>query len=180
MGKSIRIPINKKIPIDKKSITIKTLTASPTSTVVKGQIQNIVELGMAHINKKRIYPENIEIALYANDKEILQQASGISTNQNGINFHLVFDRLPENTEGIQLKLLSLLTTFDVDQEITLSNIDNKPISINGQSLHIDHVDEDEKHTYINISTAETTTFPLVHLYIDNEKKKIIRNHSWRL
>ncbi|MPW26746.1 DUF4179 domain-containing protein [Alkalibaculum sp. M08DMB] len=173
VGKSIRVPINKNISIDKKSIRVKSLTASPTSTVIKGQIQNILELGLDYIKKERIYPEDIQLALYANGKEIELQGAGMTTNLNGINYDLVFDRLPENTKEVQLELRSFEGIYDVDQKIDLGDVDNKIVEIKGQDININSVKKDGDYTYILITTEETTTLPKLNLNINGENKELL-------
>ncbi|RBP63349.1 uncharacterized protein DUF4179 [Alkalibaculum bacchi] len=118
LGKSLRIRINKEVSIDNsRNIKIKSLTASPTTTVIKGQIQNIFQLGFDHITNNRFYPDNIEMALYANGKEVPLQGSGMSTNMKGIHYELIFDALPEDTQEIEITFVSFQGRYEISKEM---------------------------------------------------------------
>lgn len=120
IGKNLTIPINKDVAIDdNRDIKIQSLTASPTTTVIKGRIQNIFQLGFDHITSNRIYPENIEMVLYANGKEVPIQGSGMYTNLKGIHYELIFDALPEDTHEIEIKFVSFRGAYEVNKEIDL-------------------------------------------------------------
>lgn len=118
LGKSLRIPINKEVVIDSnRNIKIKSLTASPTKTVIRGEIQNIFQLGFDQITNNRLYPENIEMVLYANGKELPIQSSGMTTNMKGIHYELSFDALPEDIHKIEIKFVSFQGRYEINEEI---------------------------------------------------------------
>ncbi len=118
LGKSLRIRINKEVSIEaNRNIKIKSLTASLTTTVIKGQIQNIFQLGFDQITSNRLYPENIEMVLYVNGKEVPLQGSGISTNLNGIHYELIFDALPEDTQEIEIEFVSFQGRYEINEEM---------------------------------------------------------------
>lgn len=118
LGESLRIRINKEVSIDdSRNIKIKSLTASPTTTVIKGQIQNIFQLGFDHITNNRLYPDNIVMALYANGKEIPLGGSSMSTNMKGIHYELIFDALPEDIQEIEIKFVSFQGRYEIMEEI---------------------------------------------------------------
>lgn len=170
MGHSLKIAIDKKIDIDGRSMQIKSLVASPTSTIIKGQIQNIAELGMDHIKGERFMPENIELALLADGKEIEVQGSSISTDMKGVTFNIRYDALPLDTKDIQIKLMAFGGNHDVDEVIQLKKGKiNKNVKIHGQDIIINEVYEGEGNTYINLTTDENLALSKVLLNIDGER-----------
>lgn len=168
VGKSIKMNIDKKIKLGNRNIKVQSLTASPISTVVKGKIQNILELGLDTISKNRIRPENIEMALIADGKIVDIQGSGISTDMKGTRFDIRFDALPQDTKNLQLKLISLGADFDVKEEIDLIKGKSRDIQVLEQSVRIDDVYEKDGNTYIVITTEKNTRLSKVSLNIDGE------------
>lgn len=141
VGKSIKVNINKSIELGNRNIKIKSLVASPTSTVIKGQTQNILELGLDTINKNRLRPENIELKLIADGKEVEKLGGGMSTDYKGSTFDTRFDALPPNTKDIQLQLISFSGDFDVDEKIELNIGQTKDMEILEQNIRIEDVYE---------------------------------------
>ena len=174
MGHSIKINVNKKIELDQRSVTIQSLIASPTSTVIKGQIQNIFELGIDYIKEERFRPENIDIILIADGREVETKGSGMSTNMDGIKFNINYDVLPENTKKIELKVKSFGGDHDTKQLIKLVKGENEDIKVLNQDISIDNVYEEDGKTYITITTEESLTLSRVYLNIDGEKKNLIQ------
>ena len=174
MSHSIKIAINEKINLDQRNITIKSLMASPTSTVIKGQIQNIFELGMDYIKEERFRPENVDIILLADGKEIETRGSGMSTNNKGINFHINYDALPEDTKKLELKLTSFGGDHDTKELIQLVKGESKDIKVLEQDISIDNIYEEKGKTYITITTQETLILSRVYLNIDGERKSLIQ------
>ena len=169
VGKSLKILINKEFELEQRSIKVKSLIASPTTTIIKGQIQNIFELGFDHITKNRIMPNDIEIALIADGKEINLEGAGMSTDMKGTHFDTRFDAIPIDTKDLQLKLISFTGEHDVDENITLKKETSKDIKILNQDIRINNVYEKDGNTYITITTDENTLLSKVFLYMDGEK-----------
>lgn len=174
MGNSIKIAINKKVEIDERDITIKSLVASPTSTVIKGQIQNIFELGIDYINETRFRPENISITLIADGVEVNTQGSGMSTNNKGIDFNINYDALLEDTKEIQLKLTSFGGNHDTKEKVKLIKGETNSIKVLNQDINIENIYEDNGKTYVTITTDENLNLSRVYLNIDGEKKSLIK------
>lgn len=173
LDKSIRINIGKKVQLSKdRSIKIKNLVASPTTTVIKGEIQNILELGLDYINENRIRPENIEMVLIANGKEVEIQKSGISTNIDGIKFEQRFDALPSNIKDLQLKLVSFTGDFDVGLSVNLSIGQTRDVEILGEDIKIVDVYEKDGDTFITIITKKDTILSRTSLNIDGKASKL--------
>ena len=172
LGKSIKIPINKKVELDQRNITIQTLTASPTTTVVKGQIQDIFDLGLDYINKDRFRPEKLEMALIVNGEEIARQSAGMSTSMKGTNFEITYDALPKDIKDLQLKLIAFGGDHDTDEVIKLEKGETKQLKILDQDISIEKIYEKDGNTYITFTTEENTTLSGVYLNINGEKKEL--------
>lgn len=171
MGHSIKLNIDKKMELDGRNITIKSLMASPTSTVIKGQIQNIVELGIDYIKEERFRPTNIEIQLIADGEVIETKGGGMGTSNKGSNFHINYDALPEDTKKIELKLTEFRGNYDQKELVQLIKGESKEFKIVGKDISIDNVYEKKGKTYITITTEEGLLLSRVYLNIDGERKR---------
>nr|WP_246565834.1 DUF4179 domain-containing protein [Tissierella carlieri] len=170
MGHSLKIGINKEIEVDQRKIKIKSLIASPTSTVIKGQIQNIIELGIDKVKGEKSMSGDIELSIMANGKDIQKQGSRMSTSAKGSRFNMSYDALPHDTKDIQIVLKSFSGNHDVKEVIELQKGKiNKDMKILEQDIRINEVYESEGNTYINITTDEGLILNTVFLDIDGEK-----------
>lgn len=170
VGKSLKVSINEKIELYNNNMEIQSLIASPITTVIKGQIQNIIELGIDYINKDRFRPGEINIVLLADGKEVPAHGSGMSTNMNGINFDISYDAIPEETKNLELKLVSFGGDHDVREEaIELVVGETKDINVLGQDIEINKVYEEGDNTYITFTTEESTVLSRVYLNVDGER-----------
>lgn len=169
LKKGIKIDIEKTINLDGKQIKIKTLVASPTSTVIKGQIQNIIELGLDYIKNDRMKVEYIDMILIVNGKEMPVESSSMSTNLKGTNFELWFNALPEKMNDLELKIVTLTGDFNVEEKIPLEKGKSKEFKISGEDIKIEDVYEEEKNTFIVLTTDEETRLQKVNLNIDGKK-----------
>ena len=172
VGKSLKIPINKEIDLGRRSIKLQSLTASPITTVLKGQIQDTVELGLDYVNKNRFRPEKLEISLIADGKEIDWQGSGMSTDMKGIHFDITYDRLPKDIKELQLKLTSFGGDHDTDELIKLEKGKTNNFKILDQQIRIENVYEFDGNTYITFTTEENVILSKVYLNIDGERKNL--------
>lgn len=170
MGHSLKIGINKEVKIDQRKIKIKSLIASPTSTVIKGQIQNIIELGIDKVKGEHSMSSDIELSIMANGKDIQKQGASMSTSAKGSRFNMSYDALPHDTKDIQIVLKSFSGNHDVKEVIELQKGKiNKDMKILEQDIRINEVYETEGNTYINITTDGDLILSKVYLDIDGEK-----------
>lgn len=170
VGKSLKVSINKKIKLDNNNIEIQLLVASPTVTVIKGQIQNIIELGLDYISKDRYRTGEIDIVLLADGKEVTKNGSGMSTDMKGITFDITYDAIPEDTKNLELRLVSFGGDYDVKEEaIELIIGETRDINIQGQDIKINKVYEEVDNTYITFTSEESTALSRVYLNIDGER-----------
>lgn len=171
MGKNLKINMGKEIKVLDKKIKVKSLVAAPISTLVKGEFQNIFNLGLDHLKNERIYFESIEMVLLANGKPVDIKGGSMSTNLKGSYFDITFDALPKDTEEIELKLVSLSGNQMVNERISLDKDSlGKTINILEEDIIINKVYEENGNTYISITTANETY--LSRLYLDMDGKEV--------
>ncbi|MGI6066817.1 MAG: DUF4179 domain-containing protein [Bacillota bacterium] len=178
MGHTIKKSLNKVLEVDGNKIRFDSITASPTTTVIKGQIQSIWELARDEMKGERMRPNHIDLKLIANGKEVPQQSSGMSTDMKGIIFHQEFDALPKDLKELQLQLASFAADHDVYEEVELNiNDEEKSLEILGQKIVINEVFHKNEDTFIKITTEESVVLTQVDLIIDNEKADLIETTS---
>lgn len=169
MGSNLKIWINKKILLDQRKIKIESLLASPTATMIKGEIQNIVQLGLDQMKGERFRPENIEILLLGDGKEIQQKTSGLRTDIKGSRFHISYDALPPETTEIEVRLVSFGGDHDTKTKVKLNKGEiNQNIKLFDQDIIIDQVYQSDGNTYITITTEDNLALSRVFLNIDGE------------
>ncbi len=173
VGNSLTIPINKEVNLkDNNSINIKSMVASPTSTVIKGQIQNILQLGWDEIVGERFSTSDIGMVIYADGIEVPMLGRSISTDMKGMNFEIRFDRLPQKVNTIELKLDSFVSVHEVNELFILEK--GKNIEILDQEIVIEDIYEQNGNTFVTLTSEEYTTLPMVSLIIDGVEEKLIR------
>jgi len=173
MGYTLKKTLNKTLKADKTKVRFESITASPTLTVISGSIQNIFELAKDQISGERIRPNDIEVNLVANGKEIAGQGGGMSTNLNGIKFHKEFDALPQELQSLQIHLKSFSIDRDVNKQVDLNKDDeNKRIQIEGQDLEINKIYESKGSAFITITTKESTILTRVYLDVDGKRTEL--------
>lgn len=172
VGKSISISLNKEIKPDNRSIRVDTIVFSPTSTVVRGEIQNLFELGLDYISDNIFRPRDLEMVLLADGKEVQIQSSGMSSNMKGIQYDMSFDAIPANSKEIELKLKSFGGEHKVDEGFIINKGETKDLDVLQQQIKIEHVYEDVDNTYITFTTEETTILSRVFLNIDGANYEV--------
>ncbi|KYH28080.1 MULTISPECIES: DUF4179 domain-containing protein [Clostridium] len=172
MGSSLRKKLNSSIKIDQGNIKFKSITASPTTTYIEGEVQDIFNMVKDEISGERFRPIDMDIRLIANGKEVEPQGSGISTGMKGITFENNFDALPKDLKSLQIKLVSLKTNNKVNERLELSKNNHKKLEVLGQEININNVYEKEGKTYVTITTKEDVILSKVYMIIDGKKAEL--------
>lgn len=167
MGHSLKMNINQAIYLDNRKISFDSILASQTTTVIKGTIENILQLAKDQINGERVRPEMLNIKLIANGKEIQTQGSGMSTDLNGIKFDCRFESLPKDLKNLQLELVNFAGDYDAKAEIVIDKTkENQSHKILGQNIEIKKVYEEKGETFVTISSEESVVLSKVKLIAD--------------
>lgn len=172
MGHTLKKVISEKIEVDKTSIEIDSILASPTKTVINGTIQNFFELAKDQLSGERTRPTDLTLKLIANGEEVTKQGGGMGTDMKGITFHSDYDPLPPDLKQLQLELVRFGADHDVNRKFKLIRTnDGKKQSLNilGQTIEISKIETTQKETHITISSDERLILSRVYLMIDGQK-----------
>lgn len=172
IGKSVNMKINKKVELGNRSIKIDTMVASPTATVIRGEVQNILEYGIDYIRDTIMKPENIEMELIADGKNIRVMSSGIRSDHKGSTFSVTFDALPTDSKEIELKLTNFSGDYDVNEIFEISKEGKTELNALGEVIEILEVYEENDSTYISFRTDENTQLSRVYLLIDGIRHEL--------
>lgn len=173
MGHTLKKHITKSIQIDKNQIHFDSILASPTTTVLNGTTQNILELAMDQINNTRFRPQSLDIRLIANGKNLEEKSSGLSTNMKGMKFYKEYEALPKNLKTLQIHFMSFEADYNVNKQINLRKSENnQSVIILNQNIKINTVYEYKGETYITITTKEDVILSRVYLILDGEKTEL--------
>lgn len=169
MGSSLKKTLNKSIKIDQGEINFHSITASPTTTYIDGEIQNIFQLAKDKLLGEGFRPTALDIRLIANGEEMQMQSAGMSTDMKGITFDNNFDALPKELKTLQIKLVSFQSNSKVNETIELTkNEKDKTVEISGQKVQINSVYDKAGKTYVTITTEEDVLLSEVYMIIDGK------------
>ena len=170
MGHTLKSKLNESVEVEARKIKFDSILASSTTTVIKGTIQNFLDLAFDQLSGERIRPEEVEFELIANGEELQWQGSGMSTNFKGIKFHKEFEPLPEELKNLQLKVKGFIADYDVDEKVKINKKDdNVTFQVEGQNIEIEKIYESKDETFITITTEEKVVLSRVYLIVDGKK-----------
>lgn len=173
MGHTLKRTLNKRVKVEETTIKFESIVASPTVTVIKGSIRSIIDLALDQITGKRFRPTALEVRLIVNGREMQQQGSGMTTDMKGMTFQIEYDPLPENIKDLKIQLVRFEADYDVDQRVQISpHLLQSSVTILGQKVDINKIDESKGDTYITITTEESVVLTEVYLIIEGEKVQL--------
>ncbi|WMJ79364.1 DUF4179 domain-containing protein [Clostridium sp. MB40-C1] len=173
MTHTLKKNINQSIKVDETKIRFNSIEASPTSTFIKGTIQDIFELAIDEVLGGGFRPSSMEIKLIANGKEVEWQGAGSSTNINGMTFQQEYDALPVPIKTLQIKLVNFEADHRVNKKVELKKDDMKNlIEVLGQKIQIDKMYEEKGDTYVTITTKEDVLLSKVYMIMDGKKVRL--------
>jgi len=159
--------IKQAIYLDSRKISFDSILASQTTTVIKGTIENILELARDQIAGERVRPEMLNIKIIANGIELQAQSSSMSTDMKGIKFDSRFEPLPKELKSLQIKLVNFAGDYDAKAEIVIDKAkENQSHEILGQNVEIKKVYEEKGETFVTISSEESVVLSKVKLITD--------------
>jgi len=172
MGHTLKKTLNKTIEVDNTTITVDSILASPTKTVINGSMQTIFELAKAQLSGEQFRPADLTLKLIANGKEVQLQGGGTSSGMKGRTFHSDYDPLPVDLENLQLEVVSFVAEHDVNQQFRLnktSNGEKQSLNILGQVVEVTKIETSQGETHITISSDESLILSRVYLMMDGKK-----------
>jgi hypothetical protein len=173
MGHTLKKTLHQKIRVDRVSIHFQSILATPTKTVIKGSIQNILELARDQLTGERLRPMGINMELIADGKPMLRQAGGMTTDMNGITFSTEYDPLPSGIKQLQIKFVSFSADHDVHEKIGIqAGMPDRLVRVGKQDIMINEVYESQGDTFVTITTEENVVLTRVNLLTDDTGKKL--------
>lgn len=146
MQTELKKSIKKKLQVDRGTITFKTITATPTMTMIEGKLD--VK------NFDRVPSAFQGIELIANGSPIENLGSGTSTSMSGTTFDIHYESLPEHLDSLELVMKEFVGYMKLGQEVSLASISNEPISLNGEELWVKDVSITSRGVEITIDTED--------------------------
>ncbi|MEH7385870.1 DUF4179 domain-containing protein [Bacillus sp. JJ1521] len=161
MQTEIKQSIKKTLKVDKGKINFKTITATPTSTVVRGT------LNVENFSRLPLGLDGIE--LVANGTSVPVLGSGVSTTLNGTKFDIQYDTLPKQLKTLQLIMKDFVGYQQLEEKISLEDVSDKPIHLaHNKHIWIKDVSITEKGVEITITTENSVLLDEVSIEVQNE------------
>ncbi|WLR54708.1 DUF4179 domain-containing protein [Mesobacillus subterraneus] len=142
MQTQIKQSIKETVKVDKGSVTFKTITATPTLTVIEGKMD------VDNFNRLHFGFEGVK--LMANGQSIDNMGYGVQSTFNGSKFDLRFDGLPEELHSLELVFNEFVGYQKLSEQIPLGN--NTHHDLEGKDLWIKSVVPTERGIEITIET----------------------------
>lgn len=146
MQTEIRQNINKTVKVDQGKITFKTITATPTVTLIKGTAR--VE------NLDRVQLPFDRIELLANGQSVEVVGSGTTSALGSTKFELRFDALPKKLDSLELVVKEFVGYTIVNEQIPLPSTTGQPFGMNGYDMWVKDVVQTDAGVEITIATDE--------------------------
>lgn len=146
MQTEIKQKINKNFKVDKGGINFKSITATPTMTLIKGT--------MNVDNFDRVSSSLDGIDLIANGKVIPIIGSGRTTSYNGTTFEIKYDVLPKELESLQLVINEFVGYEKLQAKFSLNSNKNDPLVIGEKNLWINNISISSEGLEVTIATDE--------------------------
>ena len=161
VGDTVRARIDMKVELAGRTMTIESISKSPISTIVSGEIQDLLSLALDRTKGDLIMPQNLEMSLFADGKEISRVGSGISTNMKGTRFEIRFDTIPDRTKELRLVLDQATAVERISDEYPIS--EGESLIVGDAKIDIGHIKVENGGTHIEITTDAGTRIPGVEL-----------------
>lgn len=144
MQTQIKQSIKETVKVDKGTVTFKTITATPTSTVIEGK--------MDVDNFDRIHFGFEGVKLIANGKSIDNMGYGVESAFNGSKFDLSFDGLPDELHSLELAFNEFVGYEKLEEQIPIA--EDTHHDLEGNDLWIKRIAATERGIEITIETDE--------------------------
>lgn len=173
IGYIIKKFLNKNIKTDNTNLHIQYISASPTTTIIKGKVEDILELAVDRMKGITFSPSNLDIKLVVDGKVIENQTSELSSNIDGVTFKYNFHPLPTDFKKLQIQLSGLTSEHVINKNFKLKKeLQNDSINIENKNIKIDKLYEANGNTYITISTEPDVILTKVNMIMDGKTVKL--------
>ncbi|MDW8800349.1 DUF4179 domain-containing protein [Clostridium sp. A1-XYC3] len=169
MGYSIKKILQKNIRTDDVNLRLEYICASPTTTVVKGKVKNILELAIDRIRGAKFSPNSLDIRLIADGKILEIQRAELSSNIDGVAFKYNFQPLPNNFKKLQIEFLGISSEHIINRNFKLEkDMLNENINIENKSIEIKKIYEANGNTYVTLATESDVILTKVNMLLDGK------------
>ena len=173
MKYTLKKNINQSFLKNETKVHLKSISASPTNTIVEGSLQNTFSLVKDYISGERKRPKQLDIRLLANGEEVQLIAGELSTDMKGITFKKEFDALPNKLNSLEIHIESVTMDHDVKEQVEIKKeLENQNFEVLGQKIEINKVFKSDNSTHLTITTNEGTLLSRVFLLIDGTRVAI--------
>ncbi|MGF7186927.1 hypothetical protein GGQ84_003066 [Desulfitispora alkaliphila] len=161
MQTQIKQSIRKTVAVDKGKIRFNTITATPTSTVIEGNLNvdnfDRLSLGLHGIR------------LVANGDPVDTTGSGHSGRGD---FEIRYDALPEQVNSLELIVEEYIGYKKLDEKIALATMDEKPFVLGGKELWVKDVSTTTRGVEITFATESNVLLDGVSIESKSEQTSL--------
>ena len=112
--------INQKVTLDQSTLVLKELNASPTTTIVTGNIA--IPEGLLKYTQDPT--STFELALVANGKPVDSQGNEMHSGfSSKMNFSINYDPLPQPLKSLKVKIVKVPVSREINESIPLSDLE---------------------------------------------------------
>ncbi|WP_400242108.1 DUF4179 domain-containing protein [Niallia sp. JL1B1071] len=156
--------INKKIKVDKGTVNFKTITATPTQTVIEGtfNVENYDRLSHGF--------DGVELIVNGQPLPLEGYSSSSSFGKNNA-FSIEYGGLPKDVDSLEIHMKNFIGYKEINKSISLTGKEeNRVISFENGELTINNIQLNDELN-IRISTSDSILLDKVRI-INEEQKKI--------
>jgi hypothetical protein len=144
MQTEIRQKIQKTVKVDRGKVKFKTITATPTVTVIQGTVN------VENLNRVQLPFEEVE--LLADGEPVEAVGSGISSSPGGTKFELRFDSLPKKLDSLELVVREFVGYTTVNAKIPIDAAADQPHKMNGYDVWVKNAVKTDDGVEITIAS----------------------------
>ncbi len=165
MQASLDVPINESIPLGIGTLTIETVTASPTMTLVKGSIKGIEN---SNVN---VSGSLFGIKLLANGHTV-GRSGARTTHEEGtgiVDFEIDFNALPEEVEELKIFVEKFSGYDEVNDTLSINEDDKtNPIDFHGEEIKVTDITVSNQKMHMTVISDENVLLDGLSIEINGQ------------
>ncbi|MDV2682912.1 DUF4179 domain-containing protein [Alkalihalophilus lindianensis] len=146
MQTEIKQSINETLEVDRGRITFKTITATPTVTVIEGS------LNVDNYDRVDFAFEGVE--LMANGERVELKGHSSKSTMRGNDFDIRYDALPEQLDSLEIVMNKFVGYAAVDEKISLAHAESTPLVLGERELLVNEVVATEQGIEVKLATDD--------------------------
>ncbi|WP_368505005.1 DUF4179 domain-containing protein [Alkalihalophilus sp. As8PL] len=144
MQTEIKQSINETLEVDQGKITFKSISATPTITVIEGS------LNVDNYDRVDFALEGVE--LLANGEPVELKGGGSQSTIRGYDFDIRYDALPEPIHSLELIMKEFVGYATIDEKISLAHAESTSFDIGERELRVNEVVATEQGVEVKLAT----------------------------